>query len=80
MTASSMCGITQHCHDVCHGLQPDIPEHSMQGYQSFAEACGRLQMIELRDTFIRQLNSFVFTIPEDSAEAGRHGCCATMAS
>jgi hypothetical protein len=51
----------------------------MQGYQSFAEACGRLQMTELRDTFIRQLNSFVFTIPEDGAEAGQHGCCATMA-
>jgi hypothetical protein len=53
--------------------------HTLQGYQSFAEACGRLEMTELRDTFIRQLNSFVFTIPEDGAEAGQHGCCATMA-
>ena len=59
---------------VIHDLQRDLLHESSQGYQSFAEACGRLEMTELRDTFIRQLSSFVFTIPEDGAEAGPTGC------
>lgn len=46
------------------------PSISLQGYQSFTEACGLLEMTELRDTFIKQLNSFAFTIPDDTGETG----------
>jgi len=35
----------------------------------FVESCGLLEMVELRDAFIRKLNTFALNIPEDAGAA-----------
>ena len=50
----------------------------LQGYQAFVEACGLLEMVELRDAFIKKLSTFAFTIPEETV-AAEPGTCAAFA-
>lgn len=48
----------------------------MQGYQAFVEACGLLEMTELRDSMIRNLNGFAFSIPDQEPASHDASECA----